>query len=71
MVVQARGRRLRRGGSRRTPLGRALWGGAELAVTFGVVVLLLVAHQLWWTNLRAHESARRDGLQKANVLSRL
>ncbi|MCZ4118863.1 class E sortase [Streptomyces sp. H39-S7] len=60
VVVQARGRLLRSGGSRRTPLGRALWGAAELGVTFGVVVLLLVAHQLWWTNLRAHESARRE-----------
>jgi sortase A len=28
-------------------------------VTFGVVVLLLVAHQLWWTNLRDHASAQR------------
>jgi sortase A len=28
-------------------------------VTFGVVVLLLVAHQLWWTNLRDHVSAQR------------
>jgi sortase A len=27
-------------------------------VTFGVVVLLLVAHQLWWTNLRDHASAQ-------------
>lgn len=61
MVVQGQGRRQRRRRSvRRTPLGRALWGAAELAVTFGVVVLLLVAHQLWWTNLRAHESARRE-----------
>ncbi|NEA56380.1 class E sortase [Streptomyces sp. SID13666] len=60
VVVQGQGRLLRRGGARRTPLGRTLWGAAELAVTFGVVVLLLVAHQLWWTNLRAHESARRE-----------
>lgn len=28
-------------------------------MTFGVVVLLLVAHQLWWTNLRDHTSAQR------------
>ncbi|MEU3459820.1 class E sortase [Streptomyces sp. NPDC006733] len=60
VVVQGRGRLLRSGGARRTPLGRALWGAAELGVTLGVVVLLLVAHQLWWTNLRAHESARRQ-----------
>src|SRR4051794_33917363 len=60
VVVQARGRLLRSGGTRRTPLGRALWGAGELGVTLGVVVLLLVAHQLWWTNLRAHESARHQ-----------
>lgn len=59
-MVQARGRLLRSGGARRTPLGRVLWGAAELGVTFGVVVLLLVAHQLWWTHLRAQESARRE-----------
>ncbi|MDX6314445.1 MAG: sortase [Streptomyces sp.] len=40
--------------------GRVLWGFGEAAVTLGVVVLLLVAHQLWWTNLRAHASAQRQ-----------
>ncbi|MFE7120042.1 class E sortase [Streptomyces sp. NPDC057654] len=53
VVVQ--GRRARR------PLGaRLLWGGAELVVTLGVVVLLLVAHQLWWTNREARASARDE-----------
>ncbi|MGP9020632.1 class E sortase [Streptomyces sp. BR1] len=39
-------------------LARALWSGAELAVTLGVVLLLLVAHQLWWTNREARAEAR-------------
>jgi sortase A len=38
--------------------GRALWGAGETALTVGAVLLLLVAHQLWWTNLRAHAAAR-------------
>lgn len=38
---------------------RGLWTGAELAVTLGVVLLLLVAHQLWWTNRQAREGADR------------
>ncbi|MGG2462782.1 class E sortase [Streptomyces sp. RGM 3693] len=54
VVVQ--GRRGRYG--RRSPAGRALWTGAELAVTLGVVLLLFVAHQLWWTNRAAQEAAR-------------
>ncbi len=54
MVVQGR-RRARR------PLGaRLLWGGAELVVTLGAVVLLLVAHQLWWTNREARAGARDE-----------
>lgn len=50
MVVQRdpRGRRL---------AARGLWTGAELVVTLGVVLLLLVAHQLWWTNRQAHAEA--------------
>ncbi|MEU8678477.1 class E sortase [Streptomyces sp. NPDC048560] len=39
---------------------RGLWTGAELAVTLGVVLLLLVAHQLWWTNRQAREGAERQ-----------
>ncbi|MFD5100547.1 class E sortase [Streptomyces albidochromogenes] len=38
---------------------RGLWAGAEAAVTFGVVVLLLVVHQLWWTNQQARDGAER------------
>ncbi|MET9519359.1 class E sortase [Streptomyces sp. NPDC002994] len=38
---------------------RGLWVGAEAAVTFGVVVLLLVVHQLWWTNRQARDGAER------------
>lgn len=50
MVVQRdrRGRRL---------AARGLWTGAELVMTLGVVLLLLVAHQLWWTNRQARAEA--------------
>ncbi|WP_240434524.1 class E sortase [Streptomyces sp. YIM 130001] len=34
-----------------------MWTGAELAVTGGVVLLLLVVHQLWWTNREAQAGA--------------
>ncbi|MFD5396136.1 class E sortase [Streptomyces sp. NPDC127097] len=51
VVVQ--GRRPRRSGA-----VRALWTGAELAVTLGAVLLLLVVHQLWWTNRQAQHAAR-------------
>ncbi|WP_432140847.1 class E sortase [Streptomyces sp. bgisy084] len=51
VVVQ--GRRTRRSGA-----VRALWTGAELAVTLGAVLLLLVVHQLWWTNRQAQHAAR-------------
>ncbi|MFD7664413.1 class E sortase [Streptomyces sp. NPDC059788] len=54
VVVQGRGRARRR----RPPAVRTLWAGAELAVTFGVLVLLLVVHQLYWTNRQAQASAR-------------
>ncbi|MEU5975094.1 class E sortase [Streptomyces sp. NPDC047315] len=53
VVVQGRGRR------RRARVAGALWVGAEAAVTFGVVVLLLVVHQLWWTNRQAKAGAER------------
>ncbi|MEU9337450.1 class E sortase [Streptomyces sp. NPDC048290] len=39
---------------------RGLWGLAEGLVTLGVVLLLLVVHQLWWTNLRAQRDAERS-----------
>ncbi|MEC4015163.1 class E sortase [Streptomyces sp. H27-D2] len=53
-------RRARRPRSGRVLAARALWSGAEIAVTLGVVVLLLVAHQLWWTNRQARAEARQQ-----------
>ncbi|MFF3318122.1 class E sortase [Streptomyces sp. NPDC003035] len=47
------------GGVRSTP-ARVLWAGAEAVVTCGVVLLLLVAHQLWWTNQQARAQAGRQ-----------
>lgn len=38
---------------------RVLWWCGEAAVTFGVVVLLFVVHQLWWTNMQAQGADRR------------
>ncbi|WP_367322825.1 class E sortase [Streptomyces sp. HUAS ZL42] len=52
-VVHHRNRR------RRALRLRALWTGGELLVTVGVVLLLLVVHQLWWTNREAREGAER------------
>jgi sortase A len=53
-VVQHRSRR-------RRALGRrALWTGGEFLVTAGVVLLLLVVHQLWWTNREAHRAAEHQ-----------
>ncbi|MGI5398723.1 class E sortase [Streptomyces sp. CA-135486] len=51
VVVQGRSSR------RRAGLAHGLWAAAEIAVTLGVVVLLLVVHQLWWTNRQAREGA--------------
>ncbi|WP_262699817.1 MULTISPECIES: class E sortase [Streptomyces] len=48
----------RRGG--RAVLARGLWTAGELAVTLGVVVLLFVVHQLWWTNRQARAGARHE-----------
>ncbi|MEV0091792.1 class E sortase [Streptomyces sp. NPDC050738] len=42
---------------RRAGVARGLWAGAEAAVTLGLVVLLLVVHQLWWTNREARAAA--------------
>ncbi|MDX3840106.1 class E sortase [Streptomyces europaeiscabiei] len=39
---------------------RTLWIAAEGAVTLGLVLLLFVAHQLWWTNRQAQEGAARE-----------
>ncbi|MDH6626666.1 sortase A [Streptomyces sp. LBL] len=44
---------------RRALRRRALWTGGEVLVTVGVLVLLLVVHQLWWTNREAREGAER------------
>ncbi len=41
-------------------LARGLWTAGELAVTLGVVVLLFVVHQLWWTNRQARADARHE-----------
>ncbi|MEV7197712.1 class E sortase [Streptomyces sp. NPDC093510] len=43
-----------------------LWNGAEVAVTLGLVLLLLVAHQLWWTNRQARAAAEQkvEALEK-------
>ncbi|MGW8379981.1 class E sortase [Streptomyces sp. ODS28] len=57
VVVQGRrGRSYGRGAG--TWRARVLWGTAEAAVTCGLVVLLLVVHQLWWTNRQAEADAR-------------
>ncbi|MEV6578506.1 class E sortase [Streptomyces sp. NPDC051582] len=55
VVVQGGGR-----GGRRPGLAGVLWGAAELTVTVGVVVLLLVVHQVWWTNRQALAGAREE-----------
>ncbi|MFG2518865.1 class E sortase [Streptomyces sp. NPDC048527] len=44
---------------RPSALRRTLWTGAEVTVTLGVVLLLLVVHQLWWTNREARAGAER------------
>ncbi|WP_223734930.1 class E sortase [Streptomyces purpurogeneiscleroticus] len=38
---------------------RLVWTAAELAVTLGAVLVLLVVHQLWWTNQEAQADARQ------------
>ncbi|MFE3493557.1 class E sortase [Streptomyces sp. NPDC059175] len=52
--VVVRGRRPRGG---RAALARGLWVAAEVAVTCGLVLLLLVVHQMWWTNQQARRGA--------------
>ncbi|MEU5597304.1 class E sortase [Streptomyces sp. NPDC020298] len=44
---------------RRARRRRVLWGGGEVLVTVGVVLALLVVHQLWWTNREARRGAER------------
>lgn len=48
---------VRRNSRGRQAAARGLWTSAELVVTLGVVLLLLVAHQLWWTNRQARAGA--------------
>ncbi|MEU0158054.1 class E sortase [Streptomyces sp. NPDC006261] len=48
-----------RGGRGWGLLARGLWVSAELVVTLGLVLLLLVVHQLWWTNREARQEAGR------------
>ncbi|MGI5197754.1 class E sortase [Streptomyces sp. CA-288835] len=50
----------RRSLRRHALVARVLWNGAELLVTLGVVLMLLVVHQLWWTNRQAREGAERE-----------
>ncbi|MBC7273151.1 MAG: class E sortase [Streptomyces sp.] len=53
-VVRHRDRR------RRARWRRVWWGGGEVLVTVGAVLMLLVAHQMWWTNWQARGSAERE-----------
>ncbi|MFF8278170.1 class E sortase [Streptomyces lateritius] len=53
------------GGVRGVP-ARVLWACAETVVTCGVVLLLLVVHQLWWTN----RQARAQATDQVRVLER-
>ncbi|MET9884868.1 class E sortase [Streptomyces sp. NPDC006430] len=55
VVVRGVGRR-----ERRAALAGALWAVAELTVTVGVVLLLLVVHQVWWTNRQALAAAQHQ-----------
>ncbi|MFJ4774856.1 class E sortase [Streptomyces sp. NPDC088762] len=55
VVVHGSGRRVRRAG-----LAGVLWACAEVITTAGVVVALLVVHQVWWTNRQAVAAAREQ-----------
>ncbi|RPE43597.1 sortase A [Streptomyces sp. Ag109_O5-1] len=44
---------------RRARRRRVVWTGGELLVTVGLVLMLLVVHQLWWTNREAKQGAER------------
>lgn len=48
--------------TRRTPLQRVLSLIGELFITFGLILLLFVAWQLWWTNLAANRT-QQDAVQ--------
>ncbi|MDX2594690.1 class E sortase [Streptomyces sp. WI03-4A] len=53
-VVRHRDRR------RRARWRRGLLGSGEVLVTVGAVLMLLVVHQLWWTNREARQGAARE-----------
>ncbi|MEU9720627.1 class E sortase [Streptomyces sp. NPDC047976] len=55
VVVQRGGRPVGRAG-----FARLLWVGAEVLTTVGVVVALLVVHQVWWTNRQAAAAAQEQ-----------
>ncbi|GAA0284324.1 hypothetical protein GCM10010302_23050 [Streptomyces polychromogenes] len=55
VVVQGGGRRTGRAG-----LAGLLWVAAEALTTVGVVVALLVVHQVWWTNRQAVAGAQEQ-----------
>ncbi|MCX4693149.1 class E sortase [Streptomyces sp. NBC_01408] len=56
VVVQGGGRRVRRAAG----VARLLWVCAEVTTTLGVVVALLVVHQVWWTNRQAFAAAQEQ-----------
>ncbi|MFD3939047.1 class E sortase [Streptomyces sp. NPDC058611] len=56
VVVQGRARREPR--VPRVAFARVLWVCAEVVTTVGVVVALLVVHQVWWTNRQAVAAAQ-------------
>ncbi|WP_326695628.1 class E sortase [Streptomyces sp. NBC_01267] len=60
VVVQQRASR------RRVAVARGLWTSAEVTVSLGLVVLLFVVHQLWWTN----REARQDAAHQVQALER-
>ncbi|MCX5125972.1 class E sortase [Streptomyces sp. NBC_00347] len=59
VVVQGKGQGKGRWAwrARRVGIAGVLWAAGELAVTVGVVVMLLVVHQVWWTNRQALSAA--------------
>lgn len=51
---------------RNSPVHMAIRGLGELMITVGILMLLLVVYQLFWTNLQANreQGALKDGLRK-------
>ncbi|MFE0332069.1 class E sortase [Streptomyces sp. NPDC058960] len=45
---------------RRALRRRVLWTGGELLVTVGLALLLLVVHEVWWTDREARQGAERE-----------